>query len=82
MSKKTYWCLLYFLEYHSREIKVAAVESVVNNRSLRTLQDVIKELMKDYSASVSASVAVKTICDRYLEENSVSNLAKLARFKK
>ena len=52
--------------------EVNVITSVVNDRSPHTLQSVISEIIKcQNDESNSASVVVKTVCERYLSATAV-----------
>ena len=52
---------------------VNAILSVVNDRSLHTLQSIISALLnKAIDESIDESTIVKTVCERYISKTSVS----------
>ena len=60
------------LGFDASTSEVNVIMSVVNDRSSHTLQSVISEIIKNQNGeSNSASVVVKTVCERYLSATAV-----------
>ena len=62
----------FFLGFHSHNREVNIIHSVVNDRSPHTLESVICDIIKsENDERNSASVVVKTVCERYLSSTAV-----------
>ena len=60
-----------FVGFDSNSSQINVIESVVNDRSSLTLQDVIEKILSGPESGKNClSVALKTICERYVEATS------------
>jgi len=57
----------------SDENETEVVESVVKDQSFMTLHQVIVKLSEECKDKNPVSSAVKTLCDRYLEDSTVGS---------
>ncbi|XP_076810018.1 E3 ubiquitin-protein ligase rnf213-alpha-like isoform X2 [Clavelina lepadiformis] len=62
--------------FDSNSSQINVIESVVNDRSSLTLQNVIEKILSGPESGKNClSVALKTICERYVEATSVTSLS-------
>ena len=66
-------CNFFYLAGDVSMNDVNAILSVVNDRSLHSLQSIISALLnKAIDESIDESTVVKTVCERYILKTSVS----------